>query len=131
MHPTRGSVRHIGAAAAGAMALIYYLIGLGVLSIGGSADGEMVDLFAFGIGAGTAFLTIAVVLAFTDQRWLFALVLLFQIFVYAVYVGVAGDRQPPFEVWGITLRAIQLVVIGCLVYLVVKSPHGRHREVMP
>jgi len=125
----RDSIRKVGAVAAAVMAGIYYLIGLGVLHIGGSANGEMVDLFVFGFGAGTAFAVIAALLALTDRRWIWVFLLAFQVFVYAVYFGVSGGRAPAFEIWGITLRAIQLVVIGCLFYLIVRGRESGNREV--
>ena len=75
------------------MAAIYFLIGLGVLHIGGSANGEMVDL-SFGFGAGTAFAVTAALVAFTDHRLIWIALLVFQIFVFATYVGVSGGRVP-------------------------------------
>jgi hypothetical protein len=107
------------------MAAIYCLIGLGVLSIGASSSGEMVDLAVFGGGAGTAFLVTAALLAFTDWRPLWALLLAFQVFVYVIYVTASGVREPPFELWGITLRILQLPLIAALIYLTVK-PATRH-----
>ena len=117
VHPTRVGVRRIGALAAILMAGIYYLIGLGVLGIGGSTTGEMVDLRMFGLSAGTAFLAVAALLWFTDRRAIWALALLFQVFVLVIYVAASGGRVPPFEIWGLALRTIQLVVIAALAYL--------------
>lgn len=125
MHLSRQQVRHIGAVASAAMATLYYLIGLGVLYIGGSNNGEMVDLAVFGGGAGTAFLILAVLLAFTDRRWVWILATLFQLFVYFVYVVASRGREPPFEIWGITLRILQLPVLAALIYLSVKAPGSR------
>lgn len=127
MHLTRVRVRYGAAAAAASMALIYFLIGLGVLSIGGSQSGEMVDLTVFGGGAGMAFLVTAALLAFTDRRWIWALLLAFQVFVYVIYVMTSASREPPFELWGITLRILQLPVLAALVYLTVKP--AKHADV--
>ena len=129
MHFSRVEVRHIGAAAALLMAGIYYLIGLGVLNVGGAANGAGVDLFQFGVGAGTAFLAVGVLLAVTDKRWLWALALFFQLMVFAMYIGVSGSRAPAFETWGITLRVIQIVLIGCLTYLTLTTTTRRTMEV--
>ena len=118
MHLNRLQVRYVGALAAGAMAGIYYLIGLGVLDIGGSTSGEMVDLGVFGGGAGTAFLVLALVFLFTDRRWIWALAFVFQLAVYAIYVAASGGREPAFETWGITLRVIQIPVVVALGYLI-------------
>jgi hypothetical protein len=46
----------------------------------------------------------------------------FQVFVYWAYFNVSKQRTPPFEVWGITLRIIQLPLLGALVYLAARVP---------
>jgi len=117
MHVTRQQVRYVAAACAAAMAAIYYLIGLGVLSIGGSTTGEMVDLRVFGGGAGTAFLATALLLLFTDRRWIWILAAIFQVWVMVIYFAVAGAREPTFEMWGLTLRTLQLPLLLGLLYL--------------
>lgn len=129
MHLTRTQVRYTGALAASAMAVIYFLIGLGVLDIGGTKSGETVDLAVFGFSAGLAFLVLALLLALTDRRWLWILATIFQLWVYLIYVSVSGSREPSFELWGITLRIIQVPLLGALVYLSWKAPAPRTRAV--
>jgi hypothetical protein len=128
MRLDRTRVRSVAAVASAAMALIYFMIGLGVLNIGGSRSGEMVDLFVFGISAGSAFLILAGLLALTDRRWLWILAAIFQVWVFAIYFAVAGGRAPSFEIWGITLRAIQLFLFAALVYLSWHAPAGQPKE---
>ncbi len=130
MHPTRHGIRHVGAFAALLMAGIYFLIGLGVVGVGGAAPSAEVDLFAFGIGAGTAFLVMTAVFEFTDRLWIWALALVIQLLIFAMYVAVSGVRVPPFEIWGLTLRTIQLVVIACIAYQLATIPE-RRKEVRP
>ena len=89
---------------------------------------EKVDLVVFGFSAGTAFLIVAALLALTDRRWISVLSLLFQVSVYVTYIGVSGGREPAFEIWGITLRLIQLVVIASLFYLIV-TPRSAAKEI--
>jgi 4-amino-4-deoxy-L-arabinose transferase-like glycosyltransferase len=131
MQIERRTVRLTAAAASAAMALIYFLIGLGVLSIGGSTSGETVDLAMFGYSAGTAFLILAALLFRTDRRWLWVLAALFQVWVYVIYFAVAPGRQPPFEIWGATLRVIQLVLFAGLLYLSWNAPEHKAKEVTP
>lgn len=131
MNLTRRRVRYVGATAAMAMALIYFLIGVGVLDIGGSTSGEMVDLAMFGYSAGLAFLVIGLLLLFTDRRWLWVLALVFQVFVYLIYVGTSGVRVPQFETWGITLRIIQLALVAALAYLSLRAPERTSIEANP
>ena len=125
MDLTRIQVRRIGALAASAMALIYFLIGLGVLDIGGSTSGDTVDLAVFGFSAGLAFLGLGLLLMFSDRRWVWVLALIAQAWVYVVYVSVSGSRDPAFEVWGITLRIIQVPLLAALIYLAWKAPAAR------
>jgi len=130
MQLDRHSIRRLGATCAALMAAIYFLIGLGVLQVGGSANGEMVDLAVFGFGAGTAFAVTAALVAFTDHRLIWIALLVFQIFVIAMYIGVSSGRVPAFELWGLTLRAIQLVLVACLAYLIVRGSQAGSREVV-
>jgi hypothetical protein len=128
MHIERRTVRLTAATASAAMAFIYFLIGLGVLSIGGSSSGETVDLRVFGLSAGSAFLVLAALLALTDRRWLWVLAAIFQAWVYVIYFAVAPGREPPYEFWGITLRIIQVVVFAGLIYLAWKAPAHTSKE---
>ena len=124
MHVTREGVRHGAAAVATLMALIYFGIGLGLLDIGGTADDRQF-LIVFGALAGGAFLLGALLLVRFDRRWLWIVGVVFQVFVYWAYISVSTTRTPPFEVWGITLRIIQLPLLAGLVYLAVRPPERR------
>lgn len=109
--------RAIGATASALMAVIYYLIGLGVLRIGGSSTGDPVDLVMFGASAGTGFLVLAVLLLRTDRRWVWMLAAVAQVWVFLVYFLVSGTREPPFETWGIVLRLLQVPLFVVTVLL--------------
>ena len=110
------------------MAVIYILIGLGLLDIGGSTSGETVDLALFGFAAGAAYLVLALLLLFSDRRWLWMLATLLMLWVYVIYVSTSGGREPSFEVWGITLRVLQLPLLAVLIYLSWNSPRSATRE---
>jgi hypothetical protein len=118
---SRHAVRLVGAAAAAIMALVYFGIGAGALQVVDppAAEGEM--LF-FGATAGAAFLLGAVLLTTLDRPILWVMGALFQVIVAVMYVVVAQQRTPPFEVWGITLRLLQVPLFAVLVYLAVRSP---------
>jgi hypothetical protein len=121
MPPTRRTIRSAAAAIATAMAILYLLIGIGVLDVGGSsADRQF--LIVFGLLAGSAFLLGALLLVRFDRRWLWIAGVAFQVFVYWAYVDVSKNRTPPYEVWGITLRIIQLPLLAALVYLAARDP---------
>ncbi len=117
---SRRTIRYGAAAVAAIMAAIYFLIGLGVLNVGGT-DSDRDFLWVFGALAGGAFLLGAVLLVGVDRRWVWVAGLIFQVFVYWAYVDVSTTRTPPFETWGITLRVIQLPLLVALGYLAVRG----------
>jgi hypothetical protein len=121
---SRRTIRYLAAAAAAAMAVIYYLIGLEILHVV-DAPPEGMSLFWFGIPAGSAFLLGAVLLVAFDRRILWILGAVLQVLVALGYLAVAPDRTPAFEVWGITLRIIQVPLFAFLVYLALRSPRDR------
>lgn len=117
----RRTVRYAAAASAAVIALIYFLIGLGVLTVVTPA-GDDPSMTFFGFSAGGAFLLGAVLLTALDRRMLWILGAVLQIFVVWGYVAVAAGRTPAFEFWGIALRIIQVPLFAALVYLVVRPP---------
>ena len=118
-HMNRHTIRLGAAALAAAMAVIYFLIGVGVLTV---VDGQAGDpsMLGFGASAGALFLVWAILLFEFDRRWLWIVGALLQIFVAAMYVAVSPERTPAFEVWGITLRVIQVPLFAALVYLALR-----------
>jgi hypothetical protein len=118
---TRRTIRLGAAALAASMAVIYFLIGLGVITVvEGQADDP--SMLVFGAMAGGAFLLGAILLAELDRRWLWIVGALFQVFVIWGYVAIAPQRDPAFEVWGILLRIIQVPLFIALVALAMRPP---------
>jgi peptidoglycan/LPS O-acetylase OafA/YrhL len=117
----RRTIRYVAAATAAVIALIYFLIGFGVLTVVTPTADDPSMVF-FGFSAGGAFLLGAVLLVALDRRTLWILGAILQLFVVWGYVAVAADRTPPFEFWGIALRIIQIPLFAALVYLVVRRP---------
>ena len=58
--------------------------------------------------------------------WLGATVM--QLLVIAMYVAIAPERDPSFEVWGISLRVLQVAMIAVLVTLLVRRLRDRGRR---
>jgi peptidoglycan/LPS O-acetylase OafA/YrhL len=110
------------------MAVIYLLIGLGVFDIGASTSGETVDLAVFGFSAGIAYVVLALLLTFSDRRWIWVLAALLMLWVYVIYLSASGSREPPFELWGLTLRVIQLPLLAALIYLSWKPSRSTTQE---
>lgn len=113
---TRHQVRLAGAVFAAGIAAIYYLIGLGVLQViqPGTAEAGSSSIGYF---AGTAFLIGALLLLSTDRRDLWLLGMLLQVLVVIGYLAVAPSRTPSFEIWGVTLRVLQVPLLLALAYL--------------
>ena len=86
------------------------------------SEAEKPFLIVFGVLAGGAFLLGAILLVRFDRRWLWVVGVIFQVFVYWAYFDVAKTRTPPFELWGITLRIIQLPLLAALIHLAVRGP---------
>ena len=117
---TRRTVRYVAAVLAATMALIYFLIGVGILTVVTPAEGDS-SMLIFGASAGAAFLLGALLLVAFDRRVLWILGAVLQVFVVWGYLAVAPDRTPAFEAWGIALRVIQLPLFAALLYLAVRS----------
>jgi hypothetical protein len=47
---------------------------------------------------------------------------LLQVGVIVMYVIVGQERTPAFEAWGITIKILQVVLLGALLYLALRPP---------
>jgi hypothetical protein len=121
-------VQYVAAAAAAAAAILYFLIGFGVLDIGTGADGTSKDLLGFGVTAGTVFAVVAVLPLLVPRRFLLILIALFDAAVITVYFVVAEIREPPVELWGILIKAFQVVLLGAVVFMIIRGPRRQHVE---
>lgn len=116
---SRRRVRRAAGVLALANALVYSLIGAGIARVSSDAQSDASFLWVFGLIAGGAFLLGAVLLWAFDRRLLWWLGAAFQAFAIAAYVGVAPQRVPPFEAWGLSLKVAQGVLLVALIYLAV------------
>jgi hypothetical protein len=112
----RRTIRRGAAVVSATIAAIYFLIGLGVLTVVSPAADDP-SMAVFGFSAGSAFLLGAVLLVAFDRRVLWTLGAVLQLLVVWGYLAVAPDRTPAFEAWGVTLRVIQLPLFAALVHL--------------
>jgi hypothetical protein len=110
-------VSRLAAATAALIAAIYGLIFAGVLSVGPAEAGELGIL---GV-AGGVFLVLALLLWRLRSRLLYAATALLQLLLAVMYVAVAPERDPAFEVWGLTIRALSLVLLAAVVMLFVQA----------
>ena len=119
---SRRSVRNFAAAVSAVTALLYALIGVGLLTVVAPGTSDEGDMQAFGLPAAGAFLIGALLLILFDNRVLWLLGAILQVIVLVGYVAMAGIRTPQFEVWGILIKATQLVLLGALAFLVLRAP---------
>jgi hypothetical protein len=114
---TRRNLRIVAAALAAATSLIYYLIGLRAVTVIENVE----DQVGFGLIAGTAFLVGTVLILVIDSRIMFALGALAQVFIIWMYFKLSSERTPSFEVWGVSIRILQALLLAVLAYLAIRG----------
>jgi peptidoglycan/LPS O-acetylase OafA/YrhL len=117
----RTLVRYATAVASAGVALVYFLIGVGVITVVNGPSVDAPPMLLFGGLAGGAFALGAILLLTFDRRILWVLGAVLQIFVIWAYFGVAPSRDPHFEPWGIGLKVAQAILLLALVYLAAGS----------
>ncbi len=127
--PGRRLIRYVAALLAAGTAVVYVLIGVGVVKVVNDASADGAGLLPFGLLSGGAFMLGAILLTLFDRRILWIAGGLFQVFAIAMYFAVAPQRDPSFDPWGIGLKVVQGVLLVALVYLVVQRPRTMDRSV--
>ncbi len=112
--PRLTGLRLVAAGTAALIAVVYGLLFADVLSIAGATAG---DRGILGV-AGAVFLVLAVLLWLVRSRWLWAGAALLQVLLAVMYLAVAPERDPSFEVWGLTIRALSAVLLITLLALI-------------
>ncbi len=103
-------LRYAATAAAALAALLYVLAGtVGSIKLG------------FCLAMGGSFAVVAVLLFFFSQRRVRDLVALFDLGAIVGYFAVAPTRDPHFELWGLAIEAIQMVLLAVLGYLIIRD----------
>jgi hypothetical protein len=100
------------------VAVLYGLIWAGVLDVVDHA--EVGELGILGV-AGVVFLVLAALLWRFASRVLWLGTAVLQALTIWMYVAISAEREPPFEVWGISIRVAQLALISVLVTLLVQG----------
>jgi hypothetical protein len=107
-----------------AIAGVYALIFAGVLSVGRAETGELGIL---GV-AGAVHLVLAAALWSWPRRILLAGTAVLQALLGAMYVAIAPERDPSYEVWGLTIRALSVLLVILLVAAFVQNPWSRRNR---
>ena len=119
------TLQRTAAGIAALIALVYGLIWAGVLTV--AADAEPGELGILGV-AGLVFLVLAALLWRLSSRVLWIGAAFLQALMIWMYVVVGAERDPAFEVWGISIRVAQVALIGVLVTLLVRTTRHRRDE---
>lgn len=118
---SRTAVRYALAAVTALLGVAYALIALKVVHVADVTVGETVPYVMMGAAAAAFFLG-SVLLVLSDRRIVYLLGAAVQVVVLAGYFAVSPSRDPHFEAWGLTMKVVQVVVLGVLLYLALKAP---------
>ena len=122
----RRRVRYFAAAMAASASLIYFLIGLRVVSVIQNPEEQV----GFGFAAGAGFAISTLLILSVDQRSLWVAGAVLQALIIFMYFTLAVERIPEFEVWGILLRIVQVPLLAAVTYLAIRPrEHARHARV--
>ena len=114
-------IRLVTAGLAAASAIVYLLIGFEVLQVVEMRPDDP-SLLWFGLPAAVAFAFGTIVMLRSQNLTLWALGAVFQVFTISMYFGLAKERTPQYEPWGILLRVTQLLILVALVILLARYP---------
>jgi hypothetical protein len=117
----RRTIRYVAATMAATASAIYFLIGFQVVAVIDDVGAQA----AFGLPAAIAFGLAAVALVLVDNRVLWAVGAVLQALIIVMYFGVAGQRTPPFEFWGLLIRVVQAAMLVALVILAIRPKVAR------
>jgi hypothetical protein len=110
------SVIFVAAGLSALTAILYFLIGLRVVTVLDTPEDQTV----FGLIAGGGFLVGAVVLLVVQRRAVWIVGTLGLAFVIFTYFDLASERSPQFETWGILIRIVQGIMLLVLAYLAIR-----------
>lgn len=117
----RPRFQHVAAGLAGMIAVLYGLLFAGVLGLEGATDGELGIL---GVAAAV-FAVLAGLLWWRASRLLLAAGAVLQVLLGWMYLAIAPDRDPAFEIWGVTIRVVSFVLLVALIRMLLTERQER------
>ncbi len=123
-------IRLATAGLAAVSAIVYLLIGVGVLQVVEMRPDDP-SLLWFGLPAAAAFAFGTIVMLRSQSLTLWALGAVFQVFTISAYFGLAQERTPQYEPWGILLLVTQLLILVALVTLIARYPTPKRMDGAP
>ncbi len=119
------TLQHAAAGIATLIAVLYGLIWAGVLPVVTEAEPGELGILGF---AGVVFLVLAALLWRLKSRVLWVGTAVVQVPMIWMYVVIGAEREPAFEIWGISIRVAQVALIGVLIALVVRATNQRRNR---
>lgn len=114
---TDGRLRYATAGVAGMLAVLYLLIGVGVITV---VEDQAASDPAPPFIAGGLFAVLAVLLLITAGRGVLIAGVLLQVVVLGMYVVIASERTPAYEAWGLGMKAVQVGLLAALLTMLVR-----------
>ncbi len=111
----------VGVGASAVIALLYGGLYVGVLSIPGASDGERGIL---GVAAAV-FVVLTALLWWKPNRLVLAAGAALQVLLSWMYLAIAPERDPAFEIWGVSIRVVSLALLLTLVSLLLTDHRQR------
>ena len=118
---SRWRLQLIASLLAAAIAALYGLLFAGVLPLEGATAGELGIL---GV-AGAVHAIIAGLLWWRRNRLVWAAAAVLQVLLGWMYLAIAPERDPAFEIWGVTIRVVSLVLLVVLIRLLLTERRER------
>jgi hypothetical protein len=119
MNDTRANaLQRVATAGAVVLAALYTVTGLGLVAVTeNQPPGAVPPLL---VAAGL-FVVLAALLVSGEHRWVWVAGAGLQVLLIVMYLIVAADRSPAFEAWGVTVKLLQIGLLGAFVGLAVRG----------
>jgi peptidoglycan/LPS O-acetylase OafA/YrhL len=109
----------LAVASAAITAILYLLVGFGMLDIGEPAPRVTRSVLGFGLTAGAAYAVVTYLLLRVQRRWAWIAVALLNAIAIGVYFATDATRVPSFEWPGLAIQAVQLVMLMAVTVLAI------------
>ena len=118
MTDTAVRVRRAAAGTAGIIAVLYVLTGTGWVAVTAEQPPGVIPPLLVG---AVAYALLAVLLILRAGRGPLIAGAVLQVPALLLYVAVAAERIPAFEVWGLTIKALQVALLAACLALIART----------
>ena len=127
MTDTAVRVRRAAAGTAGIIAVLYVLTGTGWVAVTAEQPPGVIPPLLVG---AVAYALLSALLILARGRGPLIAGVALQVPALLLYVAIAAERIPAFEVWGLTIKALQVALLAVCLALIAgtRSPTARRAE---